>query len=171
MTCSVCAHADRVVIDEALVGGASVRDAAGRFGLSRMAIQRHRTEHLSASLVKIAAKREALHERSLADRLERNIVRLEQVMTTGDLRGFVAATAEVRKSIELIARLTGELRDHATVQVVNLQAAPEWIETRALILAALAPYPEARAAVAAALVGDGAAAPRMIEGRVVGDGR
>jgi len=40
------------------------------------------------------------------------------------------------------------------VQVLNLSTSPEWIDVRSRILAALAPYPEARIGVAEALRGE-----------------
>ncbi len=47
------------------------------------------------------------------------------------------------------ARLLGELQDGTTV---NLLVLPAWQELRTTILMALVPYPEARAAVAMALL-------------------
>jgi len=45
-TCTVCAHPQRTGIDRALVGGASNRSIALHFGVSHMAVQRHRA-HLA----------------------------------------------------------------------------------------------------------------------------
>ena len=52
---------------------------------------------------------------------------------------------------------------------MNLASSAEWIETRSVILAALARHPAARADVVAALSGGAVAdaSPRVIEGRVV----
>ncbi len=44
--------------------------------------------------------------------------------------------------------------DERPVMVVNVQASQEWVELRALILAALRPHPAALAAVVAAINGD-----------------
>ena len=55
------------------------------------------------------------------------------------------AIARAEKQIEFEGRLLGELQDGATVNVAIM---PEWLALRAALLAALAPYPEARLAVA-----------------------
>jgi hypothetical protein len=58
------------------------------------------------------------------------------------------AAGRLRDQLELLAKLVGELRDAPTV---NILVSPEWAAVRATLLAALAPYPEARLAAAAAL--------------------
>lgn len=50
--------------------------------------------------------------------------------------------------LELVAKLLGELESQPTV---NININPQWIETRAMIVQALAPYPDARQAVAQVL--------------------
>jgi hypothetical protein len=66
-----------------------------------------------------------------------------------DPRELILKThARLQSNQELIARLLGELKEGATV---NLLIAPEWMEVRAVLLSELVPYPEARQAVAAAL--------------------
>jgi hypothetical protein len=54
-------------------------------------------------------------------------------------------------SLELLARLRGELNEQQNT-TVNVLLAPEWLATRAALLAALEPYVEARIAVSAALL-------------------
>jgi hypothetical protein len=51
-TCTVCTHAQRAEIDTALVNSESLRDIAGRFRVSRSALDRHRTDHLPEGLIK-----------------------------------------------------------------------------------------------------------------------
>src|SRR5579884_1837395 len=58
-TCTVCRHADRTAIDQALVAGEPVRAVASRYvTLGYMAIQRHKDEHLPATLRKAHAAEE-----------------------------------------------------------------------------------------------------------------
>jgi hypothetical protein len=64
------------------------------------------------------------------------------------------AVAQLRPSIELLGELVGELDARGTVNVV---VSPEWQQVRSELLAALADYPDARAAVAARLRALGAA--------------
>ena len=66
-----------------------------------------------------------------------------------DPRDLLLKTADrLQVSLELLARLTKQLDERP---VVNLWLAPEWLALRTALLAALQPYPEARASVVAAL--------------------
>jgi hypothetical protein len=68
---------------------------------------------------------------------------------------FIALTGQIRKNLELLAKLTKELVPSATVvtnhTTIQLFEAPQYIEAIAVLCAALRPYPEARAAAVAAL--------------------
>ena len=59
MTCSICKHPQRKAIDAELLGGASYRDVAGRYGCSKTAVNRH-MEHI----------REAVHQAHEAQALD-----------------------------------------------------------------------------------------------------
>ncbi len=50
--CATCSHEDRDAIDRALVGGSSVRDVGGRVGISKSAIDRHKSSHVSETLLR-----------------------------------------------------------------------------------------------------------------------
>ncbi len=78
---------------------------------------------------------------------------MEGAEADGKASTALAAVREARGLLELTARVTGEL-DERPVMVVNIQASQEWVELRALILAALRPHPAALAAVVAAINGD-----------------
>jgi hypothetical protein len=56
---------------------------------------------------------------------------------------------EARSTIELLLEVEGELDRGGTVNIV---ISPEWGQVRTVLLTALAPYPDARFAVADALV-------------------
>ena len=73
----------------------------------------------------------------------------------GDIRTALAGIREARGCLELLAKLLGELRDGAAV---NVAVSPGWVAVRSAILDALAPYPDARLAVAVRLetIADGA---------------
>jgi hypothetical protein len=53
-TCLTCRYEAREAIDAALVAGEPLRDIAGRTGLSKSSLDRHKRDHLSATLVKAA---------------------------------------------------------------------------------------------------------------------
>jgi len=55
----------------------------------------------------------------------------------------------IERQIELQARLLGELKDG---QPVNVLILPEWSRVRSVLIEALKPYPDARAAVSTALL-------------------
>jgi hypothetical protein len=70
---------------------------------------------------------------------------------------FIALTGQIRKNLELLAKLTKELMQPGTVvtthTTIQLFEAPQYVEAIAALSAALRPYPEARAAAVAALRG------------------
>jgi hypothetical protein len=68
----------------------------------------------------------------------------------GDLRTALAGVREAARCLELVAKMTGLIDQ--TVQV-NIALSAEFTMIRTTILAALAPHPEARAAVVSALAG------------------
>jgi len=58
------------------------------------------------------------------------------------------AAAQLTTQVQLLAKLLGQLDERPQV---NVLMAPEWLQVRAALLTALAPYADARMAVAAAL--------------------
>lgn len=67
-----------------------------------------------------------------------------------DPRELILKThAQLNNSLELLAKLDGKLQQEGTI---NITINPQWVEIRMVLLTALAPYPDARAAVAAALL-------------------
>jgi transposase-like protein len=147
--CTVCAHSDLDAIDAALVAGGSLRDIARRFGLSKDAVARHRDEHLPAALTEARDAEDAARADDLLAQVRQLQVRAHRILDraeqTGDLRTALGAIREARGNLELLAKLLGELNDQPTV---NVMVSPEWVSIRTVIIAALGPYPEARAAVA-----------------------
>jgi len=94
-------------------------------------------------------RKEAL-DRLLA-RVEGSGMALERWDTKyADPRDLVLKTAQqLTGQTQLLAKLLGQLDERPQV---NVLMAPEWLQVRAALLTALAPYAEARQAVAAALV-------------------
>lgn len=148
-TCTVCPHADRQAIDSAVLSGESFRNIAKQFALSAAALYRHR-EHLPATLVKAQDAAEVAH----ADDLLREVRALRSkayhlllaAEKQGDIRTALLGVREARGCLELLGRVVGELDDQRPQ--INVLISPEWHQVRAVLLAALQPYPEARAAVA-----------------------
>lgn len=108
--CSVCNHPQRHEIDVALVEGASNRHVMARFGVGRMAVQRHRDDHIPDSLwrsrrVRDATEADALMSRVLsregrADRLYDLALRWhDRAEAANDPDVALRAVAEARKCL------------------------------------------------------------------------
>ncbi len=91
-------------------------------------------------------------------KLSRLLARLEDAGTDvdhgetrhADPRDLLLKTADrLQASLELLARLTKQLDERPTV---NILLAPEWVSVRTVLLQSLQPFPDARAAVAASLM-------------------
>jgi hypothetical protein len=149
--CTVCSHPERGLIDDALLAGATYRHIAARFNVSTGALQRHR-EHIPFHLVKAQDAAEVAHADNLLEQVKslqaRALTILDKAEASGDLRTALSAIREARGNLELLAKLLGELQQEGTV---NVLVAPEWLSLRAVVVEALAPYPQAKTAVLEAL--------------------
>jgi hypothetical protein len=153
--CLTCNHPDREAIDKALVGGVNNRDISQRYGLHKDALARHAQGHLSPALVKAHAKREDRRAASLLDRIEELYEEARAVLedAKADRKGAISINAirEMRSTLELIGRLTGELRDAPGGTVVNVIASPDWLVVREAMFEVLARHPAVQAEVATRL--------------------
>jgi hypothetical protein len=188
--CKVCTHAARMQIDYALAAGLGRRRIAEKFGVSADAIQRHSHNHLApelrAAMTLKLIQREGDVRAVLLDEGVGTIEALKAVrgplfgrflaaVDIGDDRSAVALAARLHESLQLSARLTGQLVPHANVNVTTLVISQDYIALRSSLLAALRPFPEAARAVAEVFrrTGEHAAAemqrnaPRMIEAKAV----
>lgn len=101
-TCSVCAHLDRIAIDRELVanrtvGTPSLRDIAGRHGISKTSLARHKDTHLEPHVAKLLGPPPTPPDRTAA--------RLATLGAEQTVRGVRAiAEAELERGTEL-ARL------------------------------------------------------------------
>ena len=75
---------------------------------------------------------------------------LREARSSGKPMVLLQAVDRIAKQIELQSKLLGLIQDGATV---NIAVLPEWHGIRQVVLGALAPFPDARQAVAAALKG------------------
>jgi hypothetical protein len=151
--CTVCDHETRTSIETALISGAPLRDIAGRHGVSKSALERHKADHLPAGLAKAREAEEAARADDLLSEVRglqaRTLAILESAEASGEHRTALAAIAEARRNLELLGKLAGELDERP---VVNVLVSAEWIVIRTVLLEALSPYPQAGTAVAERLV-------------------
>jgi hypothetical protein len=150
--CSVCSHAEVNLINERMLSGVSVRKIAEEFGLGRESVQRHRHNHLPRELVKSKKLAELASADSLVDRIEglydKAIHIIEIAEKDGKYQPAVSAIKEARASLELLARISGELKAGVTV---NLSYSNQWVDLRSVLVNTLQPYPEIRDKVVHAL--------------------
>jgi hypothetical protein len=152
-TCTVCVHGDRPAVDQALVNHRPYRNIAAQFRLSTSALVRHHDDHLPEALTKAKAAADVAQADDLLAQLRalrsKAMALLLAAEKSGDIRTALAGVREARVTLELLLELSQRIDRRPTL---NLLVAPEWLATRSALLDALAPYPEARSAVAASLV-------------------
>jgi hypothetical protein len=151
--CTVCTHPDRPAIDQAIVNHKPFRAISRQFGVSKDAVLRHHDDHLPEALARAKGAEETARADDLLEQVRALRTKSLQLMlaaeTAGDLRTALAGIREARACLELLAEMSQAIDRRPTL---NLLIAPEWLATRSVLLDALRPYPEARAAVAARLV-------------------
>lgn len=152
-TCTVCTHGERLAIDQALVDGQSFRTIAHQWCVSLDALKRHKRDHLPQSLVRAKDAEQVAQADDLLGRIEelqrKTLSILAAAESKGDHNLALRAIGEARRNLELLAELTQQLDRRPQV---NILLSTEWLTVRSTLLAALHPYPEARAAVAERLL-------------------
>ena len=153
-TCSICTHDQRQAIDKAPLAGEPYRHIASRFGTSTTALQRHKADHLSERMAKVAERHEEADVRTAIDVVKQlkgingaAIGVLKQAKDAGDGALTLQATDRILKQIELQAKLIDLIHDGTTV---NITVTPEWAQLRTLLTQALRKHPEALRDVTAA---------------------
>ena len=119
-TCTVCAHEDAVLINEALVlHKISNRSIAKQYGVDHNAVQRHR-EHIPRLLVKAAEAEEIAQADDLVHEIKTMVTRvrafIDKAEAADDGPEFRAHAAEWRKQVELLAKIAGELQQEGTTK-------------------------------------------------------
>ena len=161
--CSICNHASRSQIEAAIVAGKSLRDIARQFQVSRDAVHRHKRNCLTTAIATVADEQQrvqaeqteqsgwnALKEMQWLHSEARKIyagVWDEKDVKKRDPRLALSALAEIRKQTELFSELLSGIE-----QTSEAKLEQEYSLLRDVIFAALEPFPEARLAVARALL-------------------
>jgi hypothetical protein len=168
--CQVCRHPDKWRVELLRAGGASLDSLASKFNLDRDAIWRHWHQHVTdeakasylcgpADMEKLAVKA-AQEGDSVLDylRMCRStlVAQLAAMNEAGDARGATYVAAQLTRTLEAMARVTGEIGDLARSVVItnnNVQILhhPGFAQVQAALMRALAAHPAARADVVLAL--------------------
>lgn len=122
--CSICIHADRDQIDAELLEPKPYKELAARFEVSSSALHRHAQTHIRERLIK--AKKAA--EIGKADDLVRQIEALktkagqilQKAESGGDLRTALAGVRELARLIELVAKMTSDLKT-SPINTINVE--------------------------------------------------
>lgn len=150
--CTACAHPKKEAIDHALIAGITHRALAKQYGVSVYALLRHQAAHLPETLRHAKEEVEVTHALNVVAQLHEinaeSRAILHDARQSHDLPLALRAIDRIHKQVELQAKLLGDLDERPTV---NLTVSAEWVAIRTRLMQALAPYPEARLAVAACL--------------------
>ncbi len=154
--CTICTSPRLDDVNAELAGGASCAVVGERYGLGQDSVRRHKHGHLTPALVAVSLQRRGdTSAATVLNRLEALFVRIEAFLDVaehkGSLVGGAAVFREARQTLETIAKITGELDERPVSTTVNVLTSDSWQQVRGRLSAALAPFPDARAAVAAAL--------------------
>jgi len=158
-------HPDRGRIEFDLARGVPVRAVAKKYGVNVHALYRLlkklppqlRAAHMGARL-KAGADLEKLRLdeseallQNIATQRARLLLMQDSAMDAGDYNTAALLAGRILQSVELAGKYLGEFAQHQIRTTVSVLISPEYLEFRAALLRALAPYPDARRAVAVAL--------------------
>lgn len=138
-----------------MVAGEPNRRIAAQRAVSEQAVRRHKADHLPEHLAKAHEVEEVADAGTLLSRLrglnQETAEILKEARKEGSKDNELAlkAIARVEKQIELEGRLLDVLKDRPQV---NILVSAEWVQIRTAMLEALAPYSDARIAVARRLM-------------------
>jgi transposase-like protein len=156
---------DRAQIEFELASGGSVRAIARKYDVHEVALYKHRKKlppQLKAAFIgrllapgvdleKLKMEESEGLLQSLAQQRARLLIVQDQAIEDGNAQAVATLAAGIHRNLELVGRYLGELQQHTTRTVVNVLVSAEYLQLRNALLRALAPFPEARHAVAATL--------------------
>ena len=154
-TCTVCSHPEKEEIDRLLVRGDSIAGIARDFAVSEDALKRHFDNHVPKTLAASPSAKEITDADKLLSEIEtvkaRALSLLDKAEEAQDTRVYGPPSQylkEFREYVRLMAELSGKLASQPQITIINH---PQWIELRTVIIEALDPYPDAKAAVVHAI--------------------
>ncbi|MDF0591896.1 hypothetical protein [Candidatus Methanocrinis natronophilus] len=152
----MCDNPELDEIDRLLARGESIADIARIYALSWDAVDRHQTNHLPATLQASPSVGAVIKADSLLAEMqsirERTLTLLDKAEAAGTTKAYgppAAYIRELREMLKFLAELEGRISSQPQV---NIYTSPEWKEVGAVLAEILAPYPDLRVEVAAAIV-------------------
>ena len=164
--CRICDHSERAKIELGLARRVSLNTLARKFDVSKDAIWRHKRNHfppqLEAALVATGAPSaidlEQLRQSESEGLLQSVVVQrarlyalVDKAEEFDDVRAAASVHGRITDNLTLAAKLVGELNTHHHTTINQLVISPEYLDLRGDLISALAPFPEARRAVAKVL--------------------
>jgi hypothetical protein len=167
--CVICSHNDRALIEAARISGASLDVIAAKFKISRDCVWRHCKDHISDDAradylagIPMAelAEKAALEGVSVLEYFRiiraKLMTQFQLAASLNDRNGVAILAGRLTETLRAIGSISGELNSLAvnnltinnTTTILN---SPVFANLQANLLTALAPFPEARGAVVAAL--------------------
>jgi hypothetical protein len=174
--CTVCFHEHRAEIELGLARRAGLKTLGTKYGLSKTALSRHGKNHMPPDLkakmmavgrpteIDLDALRKSESEGLLGTAVSlraRMYRQLDQAEELGDLRAAASLDGRILDSLSFTAKLLGELSTHNQTTINQLVVSPQYLELRAALIQALAPFPPARKAVSQVLRRLEGAAPHL----------
>ena len=151
--CSCCVSADRQSIDSSIRASESNRVIAGRYGVSRSAVQRHclhvlKADALASPPIKFRAQPVENPVEDLRALKHRALKWLDLAEEAGSAAAAAVWVREARSIVETIfkmnmVQLEAAAREKDLQEADSLEQDPRWIELRAKIYKVLSGFPEA----------------------------
>ena len=164
--CTVCQHPHRVEIERLISRGASLARTATKFAIGRYSVRRHMLGHVSpeakaeysvgAENVEQLGELVAEQSGSVLDHYalvrSRLYARFDAACAADDRSNVARLASVLHENFRDVSRITGELsRSPLLLKQTNIINHPDNSRLISAIVAAVAPYEEARIAVAQAL--------------------
>ncbi|GHO51502.1 hypothetical protein [Ktedonospora formicarum] len=150
--CSICSHPQRAAIDVAVVSGQSFRRIATQFQTSEASIRRHTADHISEALRASQGANKEAQALEVAKQLQAintaTWAIVNKALAEGNDRVALLAADRVLRQLELQAKIQGDI----DTPQVNIRLTEEWRAILDTITGALDNFPEAKIAVATALM-------------------
>lgn len=163
--CATCAHQGVDQINADLVANIPMQKISRDYGIAPSSLRAHKANHLGAGLAALTKARETAKAADRQAAAGETGAALDQIRNLKPLlfealkwaqeryNGYlvVQVSKEIRETLQLEAKITGELDERPTT-TINVLTTEAWLQLRGRLMSALAPHPEARLAVAAELL-------------------